>query len=62
MRYQVIVANNKTNLVNMVNAELRNGWKVTGGLAVYFIPSKEMLGPPEPIFMQAIIFEDRTNV
>jgi hypothetical protein len=53
--YQVIAANSLINLEKFVNNEIRHGWSVTGGLAIYAIPSKEMLAPPESVFVQAMI-------
>src|SRR5262245_48333754 len=44
MKYQVISAASLTELTAFVNNEIRHGWKVTGGLAVYpGPPAKEIL-------------------
>lgn len=54
-RYQILAASNIKTLENYVNNEIRHGWVVTGGLAVYLEPSKEMLHPEQPVFVQAMI-------
>jgi hypothetical protein len=58
MKYQIIVASNPAQLAKMVTTELKYGWGVTGGLAVYMIESPEMLHPKEPVFLQAMIHPD----
>jgi hypothetical protein len=53
--YQIIAASTIRQLETYVNNEIRHGWVVTGGLAIYLIDSVEMLHPREPVFVQAMI-------
>lgn len=57
MKYQIIAAQTLRTLEDMVNNEMRHGWRVTGGLAAYPIKSKEY--PAAPMFVQAMIHEGK---
>jgi len=57
MIYQIISADTVRRLEDMVNTELRHGWRVTGGLAVCLLEASGMLQPPQHVYLQAMIRE-----
>jgi hypothetical protein len=59
MQYQVISAGNVAQLQSLVNSEIEKGWSVTGGLAIYLADPREILHPPETVFVQAMIMTDK---
>jgi len=59
LRYRIALAESPGKLEKFVQTEISHGWRPTGGLAVYSTPSKEMLAPPELVFMQALIKEPK---
>ena len=58
MRYQILSAQSIRQLEVFVNNELKHGWRVTGGLAIYLDEEKEILRVQKPVFVQALIKEE----
>ena len=52
-------ASNPDELEKFVNNEIAHGWHVTGGLAVVFMPAREILHPSKTILLQAMIHESK---
>jgi hypothetical protein len=57
-RYQVIKAESVRGLIEFVNKEMAQGWKVAGGVSTLLEPATEILANPHPIYLQALVKEE----
>jgi len=61
MKYQIVSGTSIQHLEVFVNNEIKHGWIVTGGLAIYEVQPHEMLRPMERLFLQAMILNDKDD-